>query len=332
MILVTGGTGLTGSQIVFDLIQAGEKVRILKRKSGSLHNIERLFGGSALPSELSFYEGELNDVFSVEDALEGVDTVYHSAAFISFYKSDREKMMKVNVDGTANLVNLSMKKNVKRFCHISSVAAIGRESDNSFIDEKSVWKNTPEDTNYALSKFRGEREVWRAMEEGLSAVIVNPTIIIGPGDWKTGSSQMFSQISKGLSFYTNGASGFVDVRDVSKAAIALAKSDVTNQRFILNSENVQYRYVFDLIAENLGKKKASIYVTPFMAALGWRLEAVKSFVTGKRAMITKETARSGLLKWNYSNEKIKSQIGIEFIPVKKAVEDTAKWFKKENGV
>jgi dihydroflavonol-4-reductase len=158
---------------------------------------------------------------------------------------------------------------------------------------------------------------------------VNPSIIIGPGDWKSGSTQMFGQVWKGLPYYTHGATGFVDVRDVSKASISLVKSDVRAQRFILNSENVSYRFVFDLIAEKLGRKRPHIHVTPFLAEVGWRLESLKSLFTRSKPMITKETARNGLLQWNYSNEKIRRQTGIEFIPVRKAIEDTAKWFMQD---
>jgi dihydroflavonol-4-reductase len=330
MILVTGGTGLVGSQIVFDLISAGENVRVLKRKAASLWNIERLFPGNKLPSNLTFIDGDLTDGFSIDEAMEGVDTIYHSAAYISFFKSDFEKMMRINVGGTANMVNLALKHNIRRFCHISSVAAIGREKGEGVIDENSEWKHTRQDSNYALSKFRAEREVWRAMEEGLSAVILNPSIIIGPGDWKSGSTQMFGQIWKGMPYYSDGATGFVDVRDVSKCALLLTKSNVNGERFIVNCDNVPYRYVFDLIAENLGKKKAYIHVTPFLAEIGWRLEAVRRIFTGKNPMITKETARNGMMQWNVSNQKIKNQLGIEFIPIKKSIEDTAKYFLREH--
>ena len=184
MILVTGGTGLIGSQLVFDLISKGQKVRVLKRKTSSLHNLERLFGPSLFTAGIEFVDGDLTDGFSLEDALIDVDTVYHTAAFISFHKDDREMMMKVNVDGTASLVNLSLKHGVRRFCHISSVAAIGREKGASSINEKSEWKNSTEDSNYALSKFRGEREVWRAMEEGAvnKDVLIQATVAAGAGD------------------------------------------------------------------------------------------------------------------------------------------------------
>jgi dihydroflavonol-4-reductase len=329
MILVTGGTGLVGSQLLFDLTSSGEKVRALRRAESNMNVVNRLFAASPqLLQNIEWFEGNVNDFFSIEEAMDGVDTVYHSAAFISFYPSDNNKMMKVNVEGTANMVNMAMKNGIKRFCHVSSVAAIGRNAGDEFVDENSWWKTSKQNSNYAISKYGGEREVWRAIEEGLSAFIVNPTIIIGPGNWTSGSTQMFSQVWKGLSFYTDGSTGFVDSRDVSKSAIMLMKKGIENERYIINSENVTYRYVFDLIAENFGRKKATIRVTPFMAELGWRFERAKSLFTSGKPMITKETARNSLMKWNYSNEKIKKEIGIDFISVEESIKFACEAFLK----
>ena len=173
--------------------------------------------------------------------------------------------------------------------------------------------------------------MWRAMEEGLSAFILNPSIIIGAGNWNSGSAQMISQVWKGLPFYTNGITGFVDVRDVSKAALILMEKGIRNERFIINSENVSYKYVFDQIAKNLKRKKPWIRVSSPLAEFGWRLETIRSWFSRNKPMITKETARNGLMQWNYSNEKIKKEIGIEFISVEQSVKDTCEYFLKENG-
>jgi dihydroflavonol-4-reductase len=331
MILVTGGTGLIGSQIIFDLVSSGKKIRALRRAGSNFKVIRRLFSKHpGLFDSIEWVIGDVSDVFSVDEAMKDIHTVYHSAAFISFYPSDKKKMHKINVEGTANVVNMAMKNNVSRFCHISSVASIGRTIGETFVDENSWWKTSSKNSNYAISKYGGEREVWRAMEEGLSAFIINPTIVIGPGDWNSGSTQMFSQVNKGISFYTDGSTGFVDSRDVSKAAILLMDKGVHDQRYIINSENVTYRYVFDLIAENLGKKKSSIKATPAMIEIGWRLETLKSAILGTKPMITKETARNGLMQWNYSNEKIIREIGIDFISVEESVRDTCRYFLEEN--
>lgn len=317
---------MVGARILFDLC-GDQKVRALRRSSSAMDVVKRIF--SPDPSRLKNVEwvvGDMNDIFSLEDALMNVDTVYHSAAFISFHPSDREKMMKINVEGTANLINLCLEKNVKRFCHVSSVAALGRIAGNSEVDETAFWKTSPENSNYAISKYGGEREVWRGIEEGLSAFIINPTIIIGPGDWHSGSSQMFSTVSKGLKFYTSGTTGFVDFRDVAKCAIALMNKGVSGQRYIINAENTGYRFVFDQIAECLNKPKATIEVTPLLGEIGWRAEKVRSFLLGKKSMITKETARNGNMHWKYSNAKIKKEINIDFISLSESIAFAAKLF------
>jgi dihydroflavonol-4-reductase len=327
MILVTGGSGLVGSHILFDLVSSGKKVRALRRAVSNMNVVNSLFSKSPeLLNNIEWVEGEVNDIFSLDDAMAGVDTVYHSAAFISFYQSDKNKMLKVNVEGTANVVNMAMKNNISRLCHVSSVAALGRTSGEINVDENSWWKTSSRNSNYAISKYGGEREVWRAMEEGLSAFIINPTIIIGPGNWTGGSTQMFSQVNKGMPYYTNGITGFVDVRDVSKSALLLMEKGVRDQRFIINSENVTYRYVFDLIAQYLGKKKTSIKVTPLLSEIGWRAETIKSWITRSKPMITKETARNGLMEWHYSNEKIRKETGMDFISVEQSVKDTCEVF------
>lgn len=330
MILVTGGTGLVGSQILFDLASSGKKVRALRRKESKMNVVDRLFfTNPQYVQNIEWFEGDVNDSFSIQDAMDDVDTVYHSAGFISFHPSDRNKMLKVNVEGTANMVNMALKTGVKRFCYVSSVAALGRISGEKFIDENSWWKTSPKNSNYAISKYGGEREVWRGMEEGLSAFIISPSIIIGPGDWKSGSTQLFSLVWKGLPFYTTGVTGFVDVRDVSKAAIMLMEKGVSDKRFIVNSENVSYRYVVDHIAENFGRSKPWIKLTSAIIEIGWRIESIRSWFTSKKPMITKETGRNGMMEWYYSNEKIKKEIGIEFISIEKSVKDVCDCFLKE---
>ena len=330
MILVTGATGMVGAQILFDLTAKGQRVRAFRRPSSNLKVVHRIFKNHLQQLDLvEWVEGDVTDFFSLEDAMEGIDTVYHSAAFISFHKSDRNQMMRINVDGTANLVNLSLEKGVKRFCHISSVAAIGRTAGESKVNENSVWKTSKENSNYAISKYAGEREVWRGIEEGLPGVILNPTIIIGPGDWNVGSSQMFQSVWKGLSFFAPGSTGFVDVRDVARAAILLNEKGITGKRYIINSENLPYKTVFNAIARAMGKKEATIEVTPLLGEIGWRAKALRSFILRKKTLVTKETVRNGIQNWEYSNEKIKKEFGFEFISIENSVKDTVRQFMEE---
>ncbi|MBP9789286.1 MAG: NAD-dependent epimerase/dehydratase family protein [Bacteroidia bacterium] len=328
MILITGSTGMIGARLLFDLSK-NERVKALRRASSSMDVVNRIFSADLdRLKNVDWVIGDVNDIYSLEDAFENVDVVYHSAAFISFRPSDREAMMKINVEGAANMVNIALDKKVKRFCHISSVAALGRIAGSEVVDENSVWKTSSENSNYAISKYGGEREVWRGIEEGLSAFIINPTIVIGPGDWYSGSAQMFSSVGKGLKFYTTGSTGFVDYRDVSKCAIELMNRGVAGKRFIVNADNLSYRFVFDAIAEQLKRPKATIRVTPFLAEIGWRLESLRSFIMRDKTMITKETARNGNMNWKYKNDRVKKEIGVEFIPIEEAVKHTAALYVK----
>ena len=328
MILITGATGMVGARLLFDLSK-NDRVKGLRRATSNMEVVNRIFSSDIdRLKNVDWVEGDVKDIYSLEDAFENVDQVFHSAGFISFRPSDRKMMMKVNVEGTANMINLALEKKVKRFCHISSVAALGRIAGSEIVDENSVWKISSENSNYAISKYGGEREVWRGIEEGLSAFIINPTIIIGPGDWKNGSAQMFSTIAKGLKFYTSGSTGFVDYRDVSKCAVELMNKGVEGKRYVINSDNLTYQLVFDTIASTLNKPKAVIKVTPFLAELGWRIEAVRSFIMSDKSMITKETAHNGNMHWKYLNNRVKKELGIEFIPISESVEHVAKYFLK----
>lgn len=330
MILVTGATGLVGSQLLLDLALKGEKIRALKRVNSDLNQVIKLFSPHAgLLETIEWADGDVLDIFSLQEALKGISKVYHCAAFVSFAPSEVEMMMKININGTANVVNLCLESGVKKLCHVSSVAAINRINEEEIIDENTPWNTSKQNSNYAISKYGAEREVWRGIAEGINVVIVNPTIIIGAGNWKTGSTVMFQQVWKGLKFYTDGTSGFVDVRDVTKAMITLMESNVHAERFILNSENLPFRQVFDWIAENFGKPKPNIYANAFMRGVAWRSEAFKKYFSKTNSFITHETSLSAGKKVRFSNDKIKKAMGIDFIPVRQSVKETCNRFLEE---
>jgi len=333
MILVTGATGLLGTRLLFDLTSSGERVRALKRENSRMSRFENMFKNHpALTSQVEWVNADILDLYSLSEALEGAERVYHCAAKVSFQPSDHRMMHQVNIAGTANLVNLCLDKGVKKLVHVSSVAAMGRINDGMIITENNVWKTSKSNSEYAVSKYGSEREIWRGIAEGLDAVIVNPGIIIGPGNWKTDSSMIFRQIWKGLKFYTPGINGFVDVRDVSRAMISLMNENITGERFILVAENKPYRQVFDQIADRVGKKRAGIYAGPLLSAIAWRSEALRSMITGSKPVITKETARSASGKYYYDNKKIKEFLNFEFLPVERSINDTAEIFLEEQKV
>lgn len=329
--LVTGATGLVGSHLLLDLVKRGEKVRALKRETSDISFVKKLLGD--LEREVEWVEGDVLDLPSLEKATEEAEEVYHCAAIVSFYPEDASALMKINVEGTANVVNACLEKKVKKLCYVSSTSAIGKTKNGELITEKNKWRDGWAESKYSLSKYLSEVEVWRGMEEGLEAVIVNPSIVVGPGNWGKSSTDIFPKVWSGeLKFFSGGGNAFVDVRDVSKAMIALMKSEIHSERFLLVSENLPYKAFFEIVAENLGKPKAKIKVNPLLAELGWRLDKLRSGLTGKKELITKETARAANETRCYSNEKIKKAIGIDFIPVAQSVKETSAVFLREKSL
>jgi len=261
--------------------------------------------------------------------MKGVDYVYHCAAVVSFNPGASKHMLNVNVNGTANVVNMAMESGVKKLCHVSSTAALGRGEEQKMITEESHWQNSKFNSVYAISKYGAEREVWRGIEEGLDAVIVNPSVILGAGDWATDSSRIIGQVAKGLLFYPMGGNAFVDVRDVVAIMINLMNSPVSKERFLVASENKSYKELFDFIADALNKKRPSIRINSLLASLSWRAEWIRSFLMRSSPIVTREIISSSSRTYNYSNEKIRKATGAEFIPVQKSIEDTCRIFREE---
>lgn len=329
MILVTGGTGLIGSHLLYELVNGGKKVRALKRVSSDTGLTQRLFQGytddsSSLFSQIQWVDGDVLDYQSLSDALIGVQEVYHCAAMVSFSRRDFNRMLQANVQGTANMVDASMEAGVKRFCHVSSVAALGNPVDGVTVTEDALWGKSKGKSGYAVSKFRSEMEVWRGIELGLNATIVNPSVIIGPGKWDSGSGQIFGTLANGFSFYTNGITGYVDVRDVVVSMIAAMEKEKWGRRYLINGQNISHKEVFSLIAVEFGTKPPSIYAAPWMTAIAWRAALFISLFTGKAPAITHETAQSGHSTTYYSSERMRKELEIIPRPVVDAVKNTVR--------
>lgn len=332
MIFITGGTGLVGAHILLKLTQEGKNVRALKRKTSSFEIVEKIFNyynKSDLFQKIEWVDGDLLDIVSLNDAIEGCEKVFHCAALVSFDSNDVEKMMQFNVEGTANIVNTCLKLNVSKLAYISSIAALGNSDSTVEKTEDHYWKANPHNTSYSISKYLSEQEVWRGTQEGLDAVIVNPSVILGPGDWSKGSSQLFEKVWDGLKYFTTGSTGYVDVVDVADIVVKLTDSDIVNERFILNSENLLYSQVFEWIAEDLNRPKPHIKVTPFLKEVAWRLEWVKSLITRKSPLITKETANKSMTNSSYSNKKISEALSYKFTPIRESVKKYSEWFLSE---
>lgn len=294
MIFVTGASGLVGSHLIQSLLSKGKKVRALYRQAVPA------FPGS---EQCDWVKGDILDPIGLNEALEGVDYVYHCAAIVSFAPGDAAKMLHSNVEGTANVVNACLTQKVKKLIFVSSVAALGRIRETEAIDESMHW--TPETSNsvYGQSKYLAELEVWRAMEEGLPMAIVNPVIILGAGDWNNGSSGIFKSAYNEFPWYTGGMSGFVDVLDVVDAMQILMDSNITGQRYVLSADNLAYRSLFNSIATAFNKRLPYKKVTPLLAGIVWRLEAIKGFFTGKAPLLTKETAATAQATVRFNNQK-----------------------------
>ncbi len=334
MNFITGGTGLLGAHLLFHLVSKGEPVRALKRSGSSLKTVQDIFefysADKTLFSKIEWVDGDVLDILSLEEGMQGYDYVYHCAANVSFAKRDKEQMFKINIEGTHNVVNMALKLNIKKLCHVSSTAALGDSIENGKITEEKLWVDKEGKSNYAFSKKFSEMEVWRGIEEGLNAVILNPSVIIGPGNEEKSSASLFNKVKKGLKFYTHGVNGFVDARDVVEIMVRLMKSDIHSERFLANSENISFKELFETIAQNLQLPAPTREAKRWMAEIIWRVDALRCFLLRAQPFITKENAQSAYRKAYYSNDKVRERLGFEYIPIKKSVEDAAGFYSKGN--
>lgn len=328
---VTGATGLLGSHVVLELIKNGFEVIALTRSLQSTAQVEKVFAwnNTSLPA-INWVEGDLSDVHFLIEATTNCDFIFHCAAKVSFDKRDRDELYKVNVEGTANLLAAAQENSIKKFVHTSSTAAIGRAQKNATITEETDWDNNGDFTQYGLSKHLAEREVWRAAEEGLSTVIVNPCVILGPGKWNDGSPALIQRVWNGLKFYTKGANAFVDVRDVAKVMVLLAESPIVGQRFLVVGENAAFKTLFYKIASKLAVAPPKYLANRWMSEIAWRLDFLRSMITRKPSLITRETARSANKTSVYSAEKLQKALGVQLSSLDEMLTYACSCFLKEN--
>lgn len=332
MILVTGGTGLVGSHLLYKLLEKGLSVKALCRPESNTDQVKKIFsfyGNNAikLANRINWITADLLEYYSLNDALKDVTQVYHCGAMVSFNPKDAHLMYRINVEGTANLINACIEKKISKFCYVSSIATLGSAINGETIDEETFWQPDDNHTVYSQSKFRAEMEVWRGTKEGLNAVVVNPSVIIGPGEITRSSGLLFQSVLNGMNYYTSGITGFVDVRDVVKAMIMLMEADITNDRFLLNAENISYQQFFTAVAKSLKATPPGKKATLFMTSLAWRVERIKYWLTGKAPRISKETAKTAHKKSYYSSKKIIDRMGFQFTPIEKTIEETCSFLK-----
>jgi nucleoside-diphosphate-sugar epimerase len=325
MVLVTGGTGLVGAHLILHLVENGEAVRAIYRDAKTIEKTKSLFSlykKESLFKKIDWIQANIIDVPSLEIAFENVEYVYHCAALISFNPKDEDLLRKTNIEGTANVVNFCIAKNVKKLCFVSSIAALGDLKENEkTITEETEWNPEKPHSDYAISKYGAEMEIWRAQQEGLNSVIVNPGIILGPRIWEQGSGILFKKIEKGFPFYTKGMTGFIAVTDVVKIAVELMKSEVINERFTLIAQNMIFRDLFNSIADALNVKRPAIYTSPFLIEIFWRIDWLLSTIFRWKRKLNRATSKSSYSKNLYSNEKIKNTLGTEFLDIHQYVKE-----------
>jgi nucleoside-diphosphate-sugar epimerase len=336
LVLVTGATGFLGSHLVCRLLADGQIVRACRRSASDTKEFNLVFQHYfpeptqqlALAKNLVWVQTDVLELDTLAEAIMGVSWVYHCAALVSFEASDRNLLMEVNTVGTANVVNLCLLNGVKNLCYVSSIASLGRTKSGSTMDEHSKWETSALNSNYAISKYKAELEVWRGSEEGLEVIIVNPGVIIGVGDFKKGSNSLVHSIYKGMPLYSMGVNGYVDVKDVARAMILLVKSNIRNQRFVMVGSNLRIRDLFFMLADGFNKKRPTILVTPFLAALSWRVMKVVRLFYKKGIAITKETARAAVNESYYNSNKIITELSFTFTPIENTVKECCEVYLK----
>lgn len=323
-IFVTGGAGLVGAALLKQLLQQhkGPIKALYRNQLPVLLSKEEL-------EKIQWVKGDVLDTSLLYEELKGCKQVYHCAAVVSYHQKRREQMYRINIDGTANMVNASLENGIEKFLQVSSVAAIGRIRKGEWVNEETKWTEETNNSHYGKTKYLSELEVWRGIGEGLNAVMVNPSIILGESTWEVGSTALFKNAWNEFPWYTNGSTGYVDAQDVAKAMVGLMESNITTERFILSHEHYTYRELFTKIANAFGKQPPKREAKPWMGAVVWRLEHLKSLVTGKEPLLTKETTKTAQSATFFSNEKIKNALpGFEFTSIEATIERTCTWLKE----
>ncbi len=333
MILVTGGTGFIGSFLLFKLSQTENEIYATKRESSNLDKTKQIFiynGDESLVlfNKIKWIDVDILDYDKLNEVTKGMKYVYHAAAFVSFNPADKYKMCEINEQGTANITYACINNNVSKLCHVSTIGTLSNSTSNDYMDEMSFWQGGKEESAYSISKFRAEMQVWRASNEGLKSVIVNPSIVLGPGDAESPSNKLLKTIQKGLKYYPKGCSGFVDVRDVVDAMTLLTNSNIYNERFVLNSDNYTYKYILDSIAEKMNVNTPKKELSDSLGYFACKLEKIRSFVLNREPIITKDNIRAAQSSLKYNGNKITNTINFNYRPIKQTINDMVDYYLK----
>ncbi len=322
LIFITGSTGLLGSYLLRRLLKEGyTNIRALKRDTSSMDLV------APFQDKVEWVEGDIRDIFVLEEAMKEVDQVFHCAAIVSTNPRNFKEMMEVNKEGTATVVNAALKEGIGKLVHVSSIAAIGRRKKLKVINENTKWQRSSWNSQYAISKYQSEMEVWRGSAEGLNVAVVNPSVIIGSGKWNYSIAPIMKRIWSGFKYFPVGGTGFVDVRDVAKFMVQLMNSEITNERYILNAANLSYQDFFESIAKALNKKAPSVKVGKALKELSWMADWVRSKLTGSPQLITKASANHTARTFVYENQKSLQTFDFQYLPIEKTIAEMAKQFE-----
>ncbi|MGB1350013.1 MAG: NAD-dependent epimerase/dehydratase family protein [Flavobacteriaceae bacterium] len=332
MILVTGGTGLVGSHLIYQLTLENNVIRATHRADSDIERVKLLFkfyskDFNELFKKIEWIEADLNNLSQLQDAFKDISFVYHCAAYISFDPSRYETLRRVNIRGTANIVNLCINNKIKKLCHVSSVATLGYNIKE--IDENNYWDGNKHKSAYAISKYGAEMEVWRGVQEGVKSVIINPGVIIGPGFSKSAFGTIIKMVTNKKRFHTCGKTGYVDVRDIANIMIRLMNSKIENERYILVNKNLSYKKVIDMVSSNLGMKNKSTFVSKSKLKIALVFDLVSSKFFNKERKLSKALCKTLTRNFNYSSKKIKKNLNFEFTSILETFEKSCQFYSQE---
>ena len=332
MILVTGGTGLVGSHLIYQLTLENNVIRATHRADSDIERVKLLFkfyskDFNQLFKKIEWIEADLNNLSQLQDAFKDISFVYHCAAYISFDPSRYETLRRVNIRGTANIVNLCINNKIKKLCHVSSVATLGYNIKE--IDENNYWDGNKHKSAYAISKYGAEMEVWRGVQEGVKSVIINPGVIIGPGFSKSAFGTIIKMVTNKKRFHTCGKTGYVDVRDIANIMIRLMNSKIENERYILVNKNLSYKKVIDMVSSNLGMKNKSTFISKSKLKIALVFDLVSSKFFNKERKLSKALCKTLTRNFNYSSKKIKKDLNFEFTSILETFEKSCQFYSQE---
>lgn len=327
---------MVGAHLLFELATAGEDIRAIHRKSSDLQKVKKVFSyytsaenAEELFSSIEWQVSDITDIPALTEAFKEVRKVYHCAALVDMGANMEKAMRKVNIKGTANVVNLCIANKIEKLCYVSSIASLGRPLNGDIVSESSLWNPEEDHSDYAISKYGAEIEVWRGSQEGLQIVMVNPGVIIGPGFWNSGSGSAFSRIDKGLNYHFPKVTGFVGIKDVVQAMQTLMESDIRNEKFILVSENLSFTEFFSLTADSIKRPRPNKLLKKWMINLGWFFQKIGSLF-GSKQQFSSNSAEALYERTYFSSEKIKNELSFNFTPITEVIAETGNFYRQDN--